>query len=262
MHFHPHIRQVDTTAIGIWEARGHVAAVVHPEHTMGEAYFEVDPDDAVPWPDLLDYAEERLSVPERGVRRLRIAVHDADVGFQQLASSRGYVPLDERDPMSALAVAEAQSPAPLPAGFRLRSLADDNDLGKVDRALWRGFNHGDEPPEGGEADRELMQSAPNYRHDLNIVVQAPTGQFVSYCGMWYEPVRSIAMVEPVATDPDYRRMGLGRAAVLEGVRRCAALGATVAYVGSTKSFYQSMGFRRAYGSTFWQREWRGDRSAA
>lgn len=55
-----------------------------------------------------------------------------------------------------------------------------------------------------------MQSAPSFRKDLNVVVEAPDGSFVAYCGMWLEPVHAIAYVEPVATDPDYRRMGLGR----------------------------------------------------
>ena len=75
---------------------------------------------------------------------------------------------------------------------------------------------------------------------------APDGAFASYCGIWYEPVHRIAYMEPVATDPDYRRMGLGRAAVLEGVRRCGVEGATVAYVGTGMHIYRSIGFRRMY----------------
>jgi predicted N-acetyltransferase YhbS len=59
---------------------------------------------------------------------------------------------------------------------------------------------------------------------------------------------SIVSFFPVATDPQYRRMGLGRAAVLEGVRRCAALGARRAYVGSDQAFYQALGFRKVYDS--------------
>ena len=137
----------------------------------------------------------------------------------------------------------------------MKSLAEDNDLRKLGRALWRGFNHGDEPPDDGIEDRKFMQSAPNYRKDLNIVVEAPDGNFVSYCGMWYEPEHSIAYVEPVATDPDYRRMGLASAAVLEGIRRCGEQGATVACVGTTKPLYLSLGFRPAYSSSVWQREW-------
>jgi predicted N-acetyltransferase YhbS len=134
-------------------------------------------------------------------------------------------------------------------------LADENNLPKVHRVLWRGFDHGAEPPDEGLDERRFMQSAPNFDPGLNIVVEAPDGNFVSYCGMWYEPVNRIAYVEPVATDPDYRRMGLGRASVLEGVRRCGMRGATVAYVGTATPFYQSLGFRQVYQCSTWRREW-------
>jgi len=96
-----------------------------------------------------------------------------------------------------------------------------------------------------------MQSAPNFRRSLNIIVEAPNGDFASYCGMWYEPHNKIAYVEPVATDPDYRRMGLGTAAVLEGIRRCGELGATVAYVGAERTFYLNMGFKKLYNIYQW-----------
>ena len=78
---------------------------------------------------------------------------------------------------------------------------------------------------------------------------------MSYCGTWYEPVHSIAYVEPVCTDPDYRRRGLGRAAVMEGIRRCGRLGATLAWVGATRPFYLALGFQPVYSSSVWQREW-------
>jgi predicted N-acetyltransferase YhbS len=143
----------------------------------------------------------------------------------------------------------------LPAGFRLKSLPEANNLLEVHRGLWRGFDHGDEPPLNEPEGRAFIQSAPNYRKDLNVVVEAPDGHFVSYCGMWYEPVHSIAYVEPVATDPDYRRRGLASAAVLEGVRRCGELGATVACVGSTRPLYVSLGFRQTYNHSVWQRHW-------
>ena len=96
-----------------------------------------------------------------------------------------------------------------------------------------------------------MQSGPNFRRDLNIVVEAPHGYFVSYSGTWFEGSNRIAYVEPVATDPDYRRRGLGRAAVLEGIRRCGELGATVAYVGSDLAFYMAIGFEKMHTSQCW-----------
>ena len=57
--------------------------------------------------------------------------------------------------------------------------------------------------------------------------------------------------EMVATDPDYRRLRLGKAAVLEGIRRCAELGAKEAFVGSDQLFYQTIGFQKVYNTECW-----------
>lgn len=46
-------------------------------------------------------------------------------------------------------------------------------------------------------------------------------------------------------------LGLASAAVLEGIRRCGALGATVAYVGSDQPLYRSIGFTKVYNSECW-----------
>jgi GNAT superfamily N-acetyltransferase len=96
-----------------------------------------------------------------------------------------------------------------------------------------------------------MQDSPNFKHGLKIVVEAPNGQFAYFCGMWIESVNHYAYVEPLATDPDFRRLGLGKATVLEGIRCCAGLGATVAFVGNDLSFYQAIGFRKVLGSECW-----------
>lgn len=58
-------------------------------------------------------------------------------------------------------------------------------------------------------------------------------------------------MEPVATDPDYRKLGLGKAAALEGVKRCRDLGAKVAFVGSSQQFYYNIGFRPYSTKTWW-----------
>jgi predicted N-acetyltransferase YhbS len=255
MHYHPQIREVDLNSIGFWEAIGEIVSVVHPEHVMGTAYFEIDPEYKDLKEEMLQYAEEHISLTEDGVRRLRVFINDQDDEFQSIATDMGYTKSGVSEPMSHFVIPDTFPVISLPAGFQLKSLAEDNDLRKVDRVLWRGFNHGDEPPRDGFKDREFMQSAPNYRKDLNIVVEAPDGNFVSYCGMWYEPVHSIAYVEPVTTDPDYRRMGLASAVVMEGIRRCGELGATVTCVGSIKPLYLSLGFRQVYNRSVWQRLW-------
>jgi len=255
MHFHPLFGEVDPGSIGVWEADGEIVGVSHPEHSMGTAYFEIHPDFGFLKGEMLAHAETRIRTTANGRKSLGVWLHDGDEEFQQIAESAGYERDGAAEPMSTLDPARLLEAVPLPDGFRLQSLADDNDLRKIDRVLWRGFDHGDDPPDDGIEGREFMQSAPNYRKDLNIVAVAPDGEFVSYCGMWYEPTHRTAYVEPVATDPDFRLMGLGKAAVVEGIRRCRSLGATVAYVGSTLPIYRSIGFRQVYSSSRWHREW-------
>lgn len=94
-----------------------------------------------------------------------------------------------------------------------------------------------------------------FRGDLVVMVEAPSGDLVSYCGIWYEAANRVAYVEPVATDPDYRRRGLGRAAVLEAIRRAKALGATRAIVISGQPFYRALGFRQVFVYYPWAKEW-------
>ena len=245
MHYHPYIQEIDLDCIGLWEAEGEVVGVVHPEHVMGTAYFEIHPEYGSLKGEMLRYAEEHVSTSQDGVRRLRTFINDQDDDFQTVASQMGYTKSSDGQPITHLDLPDPFPPASLPAGFRLKSLAEDNDLRKVDRVLWRGFNHGAEPPGDGIRDREFMQSAPNFRKDLNIVVEAPDGNFVSYCGMWYEPVHAVACPEPVATDPDYRRMGLGRAAVLEGIRRCGAIGAGLVRGGERQPLLPVTGLPRS-----------------
>jgi len=253
MHSHPALDRSALDRIGIWEDSGEIVAVVHYESTPGEAFFQVHPGYAHLKPEMLDHAEERLyGLSDTGRRYVHAYRHDLDPEWQALARSRGYHRAERDDrPLLQFAIPHPFPAIALPDGFRLKSLQEDNDLSKVNRVLWRGFDHeGDPPPEGIE-DRRQMQLVPGFRQDLNIVVEAPDGHFVSYSGTWFEATNRIAYVEPVATDPDFRRRGLGKAAVLEGIRRCGELGATVAYVGSDLAFHIAIGFAKIHTSQCW-----------
>ncbi len=253
MHTHPYLDESSLHKIGVWKSREEIVGVVHYEDRLGDAFFQVHPAHTQLKPTMLAYAESHLyGEKEDGTRYVRAYVNDFDHDFEALVKSRGYQPAEQQNrPMSEFVIPRPFPPIELPAGFQLKSLADDNDLHKINRVLWRGFNHPGEPPEDGIEDRKKMQSGPNFRHDLTIVVEAPTGEFVSFCGMWYVPANGYAYVEPVATDPDFRRMGLGKAAVLEGIRRCGALGARVAYVWTDKPFYKAIGFIKQFVCRCW-----------
>ena len=242
--------------IGIWEDSGEIVAVVMYELRLGEAFFNVHPAYEHLKGEMLRHAEEHLSAVGRdGKQRLKVFVADFDTAFEQIIAAGEYRREPGADrPMSQFRITRPFPEIRMPDGFRIKSLAEDNDLRKVLRALHRGFNHPGEPPEDGLAGIRRMQSGPNYRKDLTIVVEAPDGEFVSFGGIWLDARNRFGYVEPVATDPEYRRRGLARAAVLEGIRRCGEDGATVAYVATTKPLYLAIGFKKLYAHQCWVKE--------
>ena len=254
MHGHPYIQTQHLDKIGIWEESDQIVAVAHYEWELGEAFFQFKPGFETLKTEMLAYAETHLT---RDDGRLHAFINDTDLEFTALVKDRGYVhePREDR-PLTRLAIPEPFPEIALPDGFRLLSLADEPDWAKVHRVMYRGFNHGDVDkvtPEDMEMRRSMFDTV-SARRDLKIVVAEPNGEFVSFCGMFYQPDGHYGYVEPVATDPDYRRMGLGKAAVLEGIRRCVELGAVEAFVGSNQPFYLALGFKPHDVSRCWKKQ--------
>jgi GNAT superfamily N-acetyltransferase len=254
--FHPAIDEENMDRWRIWKDEDEIVGFAHYEWRMGEGFFEFHPDYRHLREEILDYAECHLTgISKKDGRKYLCAyLNDYDTPLLDLLQQRGY--LKDEGETRPLYIYQISNPFPeitLPDGFRLTSLAEECDWAKVHRVMWRGFNHPGEPPAGDEEliSRQKMFDTPNAKGDLKIAVKAPNGDFVAFCGMFYEDNHNYAYVEPVATDPDYRRLGLGKAAVLEGIRRCALLGATEAFVGSEQLFYQSIGFRKGYNTEGW-----------
>lgn len=248
---HPYFDEGSVGRMGIWEDGGRIVGVAHYELRLGDSHFQVRPGYEHLKPAMLAYAQAHLVSAEG---QLTAWINDFDTEFEAVAAAQSFIIDDAgHETMTALLIPDPFPPIELPAGFALQSLQEENDLHKINRVMWRGFNHPGEPV-GDDveiAQRKRMQSGPSFRKELTIVVKAPEGTYASFCGMWYETANRFAYVEPVATDPDYRRMGLGKAAVLEGIRRCGAAGATVAYVISAQPFYADMGFRPLFTTRPW-----------
>jgi len=256
MHYHPQLQEngLDLAACGVWTDGKEIVGVAHFEHRRGVNYLEVDPRYAALKEEMLDYAASHLWGEFKDGTAVYVYLDDADTELRATAARLGYEP----KPDLAELTSTLEIPNPLPKlriaeGFRLQSLEDEFDVRKVHRVMHRGFNHEGEPPEEELDARRKKLSAPNFRKDLTIVAVAPGGNYASFCGMWIDDHNRVCYIEPVATDPDYRRMGLGTAVVLEGVRRCGAEGATIAYVGSDQVFYKSMGFEVTCSQTPWKK---------
>jgi len=251
-HSHPSIDTENLGKFAIWDDDGEIVALVHYESKMGVNYVQLDPRYPRLKREMLEYASSQLVGDLRAGRGCVVFIDDSDSDFGIVASEMGFEPKSEHaEPTSRFDIPSAFPAIRVPEGFRLQSLADEFDVKKIHRVMHRGFNHEGEPPEDEVEDRRRKLSAPNFRRDLTLVAVAPNGHYVSFCGMWPVVGSSACMVEPVATDPDYRRMGLATAVVLESIRRSAAEGATIAYVGSDQPFYLSMGFEICGSATPW-----------
>lgn len=243
--------------IGLWVTdRGGVAGVVHGEvPTPGTAYLQLDPDHDGILEEMICFAEERHAASLGDRRRLSLAIHDpfhdrygdrlAARGYE--ASTAGPDWMSERPIDGAVRVE-------LPPGFSIRSMADDDDVEARRTVLGLSFNHAD-PAEWATAETyHELQRAPDYRSDLDLYVAAPDGAFAACCIAWPDLVNQVGTFEPVGTHPAYRRMGLGRAVIMEGINRLAALGASRAWVGSGQPFYGAIGFTKKYREIVWRKE--------
>jgi predicted N-acetyltransferase YhbS len=245
MFAHPFVDRVDLTSIGIADAGDQILGLVHPEDHMAFVYFPIrDGCDEVK-PALLDWAQAHFGAWSNGFGRrlLGLWVDEHDEVLAELARERDF------ELTTRFSEAHAQrsllSPlpdTPIPDGYRIQSLADENDFERINGVLWRGFDHEGVPPTEAIAERVRAQDTPGFRRDLTIVAVEPGGDYVAFAGMWVVPENRIAYVEPVATDPAHRRLGLGRAAVVESLRRARSEGAETAWVGSDQEFYVSIGF--------------------
>jgi len=241
--------------MGLWEEDGAlIAAAVH-DIFLGNGYLLALPGYECLREEMLRYAKTAMSKDGN----FCVLIPQGDKALEGIAKGQGFRKILDMEHDSVYPIGDPDAIAyALPEGFSVTSLADTPDWEKYGRVLWKGFNHerdGQGPFQFTEEKRKSLERAllrPNVDLSLKIAVAAPGGEFVSYCGMWYDPACESALVEPVATDPDYRRRGLGRAAVLEGVRRCGLLGAKRAFVGSNQKFYYKIGFQPYAKSVWWK----------
>ena len=135
-------------------------------------------------------------------------------------------------------------PAPtLPAGFSARPLAGVGEVEAATKLLCEGFNIDSVTVPW----RRRILEQPGYRPELDIMIVAPDGRLAAFCLLWLHPNGHTGQIEPMATHPDFQRLGLGSAAIYTGLAEVAALGATRAVVGTSGSNFRSQGMYQGTG---------------
>jgi GNAT superfamily N-acetyltransferase len=96
--------------------------------------------------------------------------------------------------------------------------------------------------------RALM-NAPDYDPAMDVVILAPDGRYAAFALGWTDTQSKMGLFEPVGTRRAFQRLGLGKAALHEAMRRMQMRGIEIATVRTTLSlpgvlpFYQAAGFQ-------------------
>ncbi len=123
----------------------------------------------------------------------------------------------------------------LPDGFKMVYEPDEYKWRQVIR---RGFGDDGEPE---APDEETAKAQMRLNDDAYIKVFAEKGGiYAAHCGVWYDGGET-AYIEPVATVPEHRKKGLGKAVVYGVLNIAAGRGAKRAIVLSEQEFYFRIG---------------------
>lgn len=180
---------------------------------------------------------------------------DSDAGRTAFLSGRGYEP-SERHSVRYSRSLDAPVQAPqLSPGMRVRH-AEQRDIearAELHRDAWSVW--GKSAFSAGRY-RRLRETAA-YDETLDIVAEGADGRLLSYCIAWFDGANGIGHFEPVGTRPALTGRGLGRAVVLEGLRRLRERGAHTALIGTASvnapalRTYAACGFELVERQHYW-----------
>lgn len=112
------------------------------------------------------------------------------------------------------------------SGFTVRPLAGEKEVKKYVELHQSVFESKNMTTEW----RRRTLQHPDYRPDLDLVVESPEGRLCAFCICWFNERARDGHVEPLGCHKDFRRYGLGRVALSEGLRRLQSLGARNIFV--------------------------------
>jgi hypothetical protein len=138
MHAHPYIKDVPLERIAVFENDGDIVGLAHPEEKLTFIYFQRRAGYDEILPAMFDHADRYFGGPSVMLQRniIGLFVSDFDEALEQQATHRDYQFVEGyHEGYSKYSLSRAIPPAEVPAGFRVQSLAHDNDHRKINNCL-------------------------------------------------------------------------------------------------------------------------------
>lgn len=247
--------------VGMWvNEKDEIIAIVSSEgEKNGEVFFQLKEmrytKDFIS--EIIDYAEENLSVLKNGQLQLYPIVNNAckDMMIKVLVD-RGYSSTGKYETDCSMAITKKLN-VELPEGFTIQ-LANKYSAKMRAQAHGRAFNHelADVPALLDERTRGYLGliNAPDYNKVIDLCIVDKSNEIASFATVWFDDINKIGILEPVGTILKYRRKGLGKAVIFEGINRIKALGASKVHVGSNQEFYKDIGFQVESRTEIWYKQ--------
>lgn len=241
----------------IWEDDGAVVGLAGFEIFLGEAFVLADKNYEYLYHDMLDYAEKNIAVRKDNENVINIKSKQEDQRLTEQLLKRGYIK-KWSEPRMYYSYEKGFNHNPLPVGYEMFSLNEENDIEKWDECLWRGFDHGtkDEYTKQLKAsdldERATMQSGPNFKKDLAFVIKSESGDYVCVGNLWIDNGNDYAYLDPLATVPEHRRKGLAKILLMEAMKASVKYGAKYC-IGGSIEYYQNIGFEKVSENIYWEK---------
>jgi ribosomal protein S18 acetylase RimI-like enzyme len=243
----------------IYEGRGEIAAWVMVYPRLASFELQIAPGRREPaWErELLGEAEaEAWAAIERhgtGKDELVIDVFEGDAARVAAVRDLGWAQGTDGYVLTRASL-DPLPPIELEPGYSIRPAGGIVEAGEIAEIHSAGF--GSEWTE--EMYRKVMLS-PGYDPTRELLVVAPDGSFAGFCVLWFDRATGLGLFEPLATHPDHRRIGVGRALLAAGMHEMkdARLDtATVMYEEAnpgSSALYRSLGFMPTWRILDWHK---------
>jgi ribosomal protein S18 acetylase RimI-like enzyme len=173
-------------------------------------------------------------------------VSEADRAAAAVLRATGAEPTGGPWPQFVRSTAGGVPGASLPPGFAVRPVAGEHEHAARAGAARRAFQSTLDKERHAGRYLDFMRS-PGYADADDLVVVAPDGRIAAFAITWPDAELSLAQFEPVGTDPDFHRRGLGRALMSAALDRLAAAGIRTARVLTNAGNAAATGLYRGCG---------------
>jgi len=235
-----------------------IVALANPE-SLNDYFVQVNPAYSFLEREIFEWIEKHCLEKKKNPNKkekLRIHTIEGNSVRELLLSELGY---KKGEISMYLRLRPVNLPIPdfgCPESYEIRSVKgrpDYDQLASVTRLV---FGH------GKWFNAEIYEGITRcsfYKQDLDLVAVAPDETFASFCTFRMDPISKITNLEPVGTHPNYRKLGLAKALIFEGLRRAMKYNPALFYVGAANTppanrLYDSVGYTKKLAEYCWLKE--------